>query len=43
MEKEIQTIKLNEYHTLEYLKKISKGRKTIYILPNGKEVAIDGK
>lgn len=35
--------KINEYHSIKYLKKKSKGKKMTYILPNGKEVVINGK
>ncbi len=43
LEREIPIVKLDSYHSLEYLKNKSKGNKTKYILPNGKEVEIDGK
>lgn len=38
----IKKIKLNEYHSVNYLKNIGKKKKVIYILPNGKEVEFDG-
>lgn len=34
-------VKLDKYHSMEYLKKNSKGKKIRYILPNGKEVEIN--
>lgn len=35
--------KINEYHSVKYLKKKSQGKKMTYILPNGKEVIVNGK
>ena len=43
IEKEITKIKLDSYHSYEYLKMISKCKEKIFILPNGKEVTINGK
>ncbi len=38
----IEKIKLDKYHSVSYLKNISKGKKVIYVLPNGKEVEFNG-
>lgn len=41
----IRKIKLNEYHSYEYLKNIKATfkDKVVFILPNGKEIKIDEK
>ena len=36
-------IVIKEYHSVEYLKKIAQGKKYIYILPNGKEIEVNGE
>ena len=40
-EPKIQTIKLNEYHSIKYLDMLKettyKGKKVVFILPNGRE------
>lgn len=41
-DKKIQKQILKEYHTIEYLKKISNGKTAVFILPNGKEITING-
>lgn len=38
----IEKIKLNKYHSVSYLKNISKRKRVIYVLPNGKEVEFNG-
>lgn len=36
-------IKLAEYHSIEYLKKqVNNGENVVFILPNGKEIEING-
>lgn len=38
-----KTIVLKEYHSIEYLKKISNGEDVVFILPNGKEIKINDR
>lgn len=33
---------LKDYHSFEYLRKISNGENVTFILPNGSEVKVDG-
>lgn len=34
---------LKEYHTKEYLNKLSKGNNVIFVLPNNTEIEVNGK
>lgn len=42
-EKAINKKELKEYHSIKYLKKVSNGEHVVFILPNGKEIEINGK
>lgn len=41
--KPMEKVKLNNYHSVETLKKMSKGKQVTYVLPNGKEYKVNGK